>query len=114
MSHNWTSRSIHSQDPVAGIKRGLEPCLSRPAQSFQVGSSALALQRPVARHVAIAAANALMQVTRVGLTLLGIAKKGGKCAVGLHQYRRARLLAVQPTSQDASSSNSVVLISPGC
>ncbi|MGB9202793.1 MAG: class I SAM-dependent methyltransferase [Terriglobales bacterium] len=61
---------------LAFRKGGLEPVLIRPAQSFQegiVGEGFTA--RRVARHVAVAAANILMQVTGVGLNLVGIARK---------------------------------------
>jgi SAM-dependent methyltransferase len=61
---------------LAFRKGGLEPVMVRPAQSFQegiVGEGFTA--RRVARHVAVAAANALMQVTGVGLNLVGIARK---------------------------------------
>jgi hypothetical protein len=61
---------------LAFRKGGLEPVLVRPAQSFQEGITGPGFtSRRVARHVAVAAANALMQVTRVGLNLVGIARK---------------------------------------
>jgi len=57
---------------------GLEPVLVRPARSFQEGIVGPGFTaRRVARHVGVAAANALMQVTGVGLNLVGIARKGG-------------------------------------
>src|ERR1035438_1803905 len=57
-------------------KGGLEPGLICPAQSFQEGivGDGFTAKR-VARHVAIAAANVLMQVTGVGLNLVGMARK---------------------------------------
>ena len=61
---------------LAFRKGGLEPVLVRPAQSFQEGivGDGLTAKR-VARHVAVAAANVLMQVTGVGLNLVGIGRK---------------------------------------
>jgi len=62
---------------LAFRKGGLEPVLVRPAQSFQQGIVGPGLTpRRVARHVAIATANALMQLTGVGLNLVGIARRG--------------------------------------
>jgi hypothetical protein len=62
---------------LAFRKGGLEPVLVRPAQSFQEGIVGPGFTpRRVARHVAIAAANVLMQVTGTGLNLVGIARKG--------------------------------------
>jgi SAM-dependent methyltransferase len=61
---------------LAFRKGGLEPVLVRPAQSFQEGITGPGFTaRRVARHLAVAAANALMQVTGVGLNLVGIARK---------------------------------------
>ena len=55
---------------------GLEPTVIRPAKSFQQGITGAGLTpKRVARHVAIATANAAMQATGVGLNLIGIAKK---------------------------------------
>jgi SAM-dependent methyltransferase len=55
---------------------GLEPVLVRPAKSFQEGITGPGFTaRRVARHVGVAAANALMQVTNTGLNLVGIARK---------------------------------------
>jgi 2-polyprenyl-3-methyl-5-hydroxy-6-metoxy-1,4-benzoquinol methylase len=55
---------------------GLDPILIRPARSFQEGITGPGFTaRRVARFAAVATANALMQVTRVGLNLVGIAKK---------------------------------------
>jgi len=62
--------------PLAFRKGGLEPILVRPAQSFQEGITGPGFTaRRVARHIAVAVANALMQVTGVGLNLVGIARK---------------------------------------
>jgi hypothetical protein len=61
---------------LAFQKGELEPVRVTPAQSFQewiTGPGFTA--RRVVRHVAIAAANALMQATGVGLNLVGIARK---------------------------------------
>jgi SAM-dependent methyltransferase len=61
---------------LAFRKSGLEPTLIRPARSFQEGITGPGFTaRRVARHVAVAAANALMQATGVGLNLVGIARK---------------------------------------
>lgn len=61
---------------LAFRKGGLEPVMVQPAQSFQEGITGPGLTaRRVARHVAVAAANVLMQATGVGLNLVGIAKK---------------------------------------
>jgi len=61
---------------LAFRKGGLEPVLIRPAQSFQEGISGPGFTaRRVARHAAIAAANVLMQVSGVGLNLVGIGRK---------------------------------------
>jgi len=61
---------------LAFRKGGLEPNLIRPAQSFQEGIVRDGFTaRRVARHVGVAAANLLMQVTGVGLNLVGIAQK---------------------------------------
>ncbi len=68
---------------LAFRKGGLEPVMVRPAQSFQegiVGDGFTA--RRVARHVAVVAANALMQVSGVGLNLVGIARKPASDARG--------------------------------
>ena len=55
---------------------GLEPVKVRPAQSFQQGIAGPGFTaRRVARHVAIASANLAMQLTGVGLNLVGIARK---------------------------------------
>ncbi len=55
---------------------GLEPVTVRVARSFQEGITGPGLTaRRVARHVAIAAANALMQVSGVGLNLVGIGRR---------------------------------------
>jgi SAM-dependent methyltransferase len=63
---------------LAFRKCGLEPTVMRPAQSFQQGIVRDGFTaRRVARHVAVAAANAAMQVTRTGLNLVGIGKKPG-------------------------------------
>jgi SAM-dependent methyltransferase len=61
---------------LAFRKVGLEPVLFRPAQSFQEGivGAGFTASR-VARHVAVASANALMRVTGIGLNLVGIARK---------------------------------------
>ncbi len=61
---------------LAFRKGGLEPVMIRPARSFQEGITGPGFTaRRVARHLAVAAANTLMQVTRVGLNLVGIARK---------------------------------------
>jgi 2-polyprenyl-3-methyl-5-hydroxy-6-metoxy-1,4-benzoquinol methylase len=61
---------------LAFRKGGLQPVRIRPAQSFQEGIVGPGFTpRRVARHIGITAANALMQVTGVGLNLVGIAKK---------------------------------------
>ena len=61
---------------LAFRKGGLEPMMVRPAKSFQEGITGPGFTaRRVARHLAVAAANALMQVTGVGLNLVGTAKK---------------------------------------
>ncbi|MFZ3262805.1 MAG: class I SAM-dependent methyltransferase [Terriglobales bacterium] len=61
---------------LAFRKCGLEPTVICPARSFQQGITGDGFTaRRVARHVAIAAANAAMQVTGIGLNLVGIAKK---------------------------------------
>ena len=61
---------------LAFRKGGLEPVLIRPALSFQEGITGPGFTgRRVARHVAIAAANVLMQVAGVGLNLVGLARK---------------------------------------
>lgn len=61
---------------LAFQKGGLQPLQVRPAHSFQEGIVGPGFTaRRVARHVSVAAANALMQVTGVGLNLVGIARK---------------------------------------
>lgn len=61
---------------LAFRKCGLEPTFMRPAQSFQQGivGDGFTVRR-VARHVAVTAANAAMQVAGTGLNMVGIAKK---------------------------------------
>jgi SAM-dependent methyltransferase len=62
---------------IAFRKGGLEPLQVRPAHSFQEGITGPGFTaKRVARHVGVAAANALMQMTGVGLNLVGIARKG--------------------------------------
>jgi SAM-dependent methyltransferase len=62
---------------LAFRKGGLEPVRIRPAKSFQEGIVGPGFTaRRVARHVGVAAANALMQLTGTGLNLVGIARKG--------------------------------------
>ncbi len=61
---------------LAFRKGGLDTILIRPAKSFQEGITGPGFTaRRVARHVSVAAANALMQVTGIGLNLVGIARK---------------------------------------
>jgi len=61
---------------IAFRKGGLEPLQVRPAHSFQEGITGPGFTaKRVARHVSVAAANALMQITGVGLNLVGIARK---------------------------------------
>ena len=56
---------------------GLEPVLIRPARSFQEGITGPGFTvTRVARHFAIIGANALMQVTGIGLNLVGLGRKG--------------------------------------
>jgi SAM-dependent methyltransferase len=70
--NQFTSKTLS----LAFRKGGLEPVLIRPARSFQEGIVGPGFTaRRVARHVGVAAANALMQVTGVGLNLVGIARK---------------------------------------
>ena len=55
---------------------GLEPTMVRPAQSFQQGIVGDGLTpKRLARHVMVATANAAMQLTGVGLNLIGMARK---------------------------------------
>jgi SAM-dependent methyltransferase len=57
-------------------KGGLQPVRIRPAQSFQEGIVGPGFTaRRVARHIGVAGANIFMQVTGVGLNLVGIARK---------------------------------------
>ncbi len=57
-------------------KGGLEPVSVCPAESFQEGISGEGFTaKRVARHVAVAGANFLMRVSRVGLNLVGIGRK---------------------------------------
>ncbi len=67
---------------LAFRKGGLEPVSIRPAQSFQQGivRDGFTAKR-VARHVAVAAANTMMQVTGTGLNLVGIARKNTSAPV---------------------------------
>jgi SAM-dependent methyltransferase len=61
---------------LAFRKCGLQPMTVRPAKSFQQGIVRDGFTaRRVARHVAVATANAAMQITGVGLNLVGIARK---------------------------------------
>jgi 2-polyprenyl-3-methyl-5-hydroxy-6-metoxy-1,4-benzoquinol methylase len=61
---------------LAFRKGGLEPLQVRPAHSFQEGITGPGFTaKRVARHIGVAAANALMQMTGVGLNLVGMAKK---------------------------------------
>lgn len=61
---------------LAFRKCGLEPTVIRPAKSFQEGIAGPGFTAPrVARHVTVIAANALMQLTGIGLNLIGIARK---------------------------------------
>ena len=62
-------------------KCGLEPVTIRPAKSFQEGITGEGFTpRRVARHVAVATANALMQVTGVGLNMVGIARRSERAS----------------------------------
>jgi SAM-dependent methyltransferase len=62
---------------LAFRKCGLEPVAMRPAKSFQEGITGEGFTaKRVARHVAVMAANAVMQVTRAGLNLVGVGRKG--------------------------------------
>jgi len=66
----------HKTLSLAFRKGGLEPVLIRPALSFQEGITGPGFTgRRVARHVAIAVANVLMQVAGVGLNMVGLARK---------------------------------------
>jgi len=68
---------------LAFRKGGLEPVMVRPARSFQEGIVRDGFTAPrVARYVAVAVANALMQVTGVGLNLVGIARNASQTARG--------------------------------
>lgn len=61
---------------LAFRKGGLEPVLIGPARSFQEGIVGPGFTaRRVVRHLGIVAANALMQMTGLGLNLVGIARK---------------------------------------
>ena len=63
-------------------KCGLEPTMIRPAKSFQQGIRGAGFTpRRVARHAAVFGANALMQVTGVGLNLIGLAMKPADPAI---------------------------------
>jgi 2-polyprenyl-3-methyl-5-hydroxy-6-metoxy-1,4-benzoquinol methylase len=54
----------------------LEPIMIRPAHSFQEGITGPGFTaKRVARHIAVAVANGLMQITRAGLNLVGMARK---------------------------------------
>ena len=61
---------------LAFRKGGLEPIKVQPARSFQQGivGDGFTAKR-VARHIAVATANAVMEVTGVGLNLVGIARQ---------------------------------------
>jgi 2-polyprenyl-3-methyl-5-hydroxy-6-metoxy-1,4-benzoquinol methylase len=61
---------------LAFRKCGLEPQKICPAKSFQEGITGAGFTpKRVARHIAVLAANAAMQVSGVGLNLVGIARK---------------------------------------
>jgi len=70
--NQFTARTLS----LAFRKSGLEPIAVRPAKSFQQGITGPGLTpRRVARHMAVATANVVMQVSGVGLNLIGVARK---------------------------------------
>jgi 2-polyprenyl-3-methyl-5-hydroxy-6-metoxy-1,4-benzoquinol methylase len=63
---------------LAFRKCALEPTVITPARSFQQGITGPGFTpRRVARHILVATANAAMQVSKLGLNLVGIARKTG-------------------------------------